>query len=298
VNAAPGVSELRRAVCGAATRFEPALLDRSRAVAAVSEWSAIVNAAQAACDMAAARVVECGLPRAEDDLARHMGTSKKRASERARHGKRLRKQDKTREAATSGQLSGDQAVLISDAVEADPDAEEDLLDAAGKKSHAELKDECARKKAAADPNPDATEARIRAKRCLRRYTDAEGAAHLHATGTKADMAKIDAALSREVDKVFNQKRVEGVREPYDAYLFDALITLRDGIASEGTPSVWHLGVLRVDWEALVRGRVVGEETCEIAGLGAFVPPDHPDHPKNKKPPPRSDSRGRPVAWRR
>jgi hypothetical protein len=268
---APGIRELRQAVCRAAALFDPALMDRSTAVETVSEWSAIVNAAQAACDMASARVVECGTPvgspNAEDDLANRMGTSKTKASERARHGKRLREQEKTRDAATSGALSGDQATLISDAVDANPDAEQGLLDTAAHKSHAELKDECARTKAAADKNPDATEARIHAKRCVRRYTDAEGAAHLRAVGTKRDMAKLDAAISREVDTIFNAKRAAGEREPYDAYLFDALITLADGVAGDGTSSIRHLGVLRVDWEALVRGRVVGDETCEIAGLG-------------------------------
>jgi hypothetical protein len=267
----PGIAEVEEIVCTAAAAFDPALLQRDVAADAVSRWSRIVNAAQAACDMASARVSECGAPAGsasvEDELARRMGTSKKKASERAKNGKRLRTHERTRDAATSGQLSGDQAALISDAVDANPDSEQGLLDTAATRSHAELKDECARKKAAADPNPDVTEARIHAKRCVRRYTDAEGAAHLHAVGTKRDMAKLDAAISREVDTIFTAKRADGERDPYDAYLFDALITLADGVSTESTSSIRHLGVLRVDWEALVRGRAVGDETCEIAGLG-------------------------------
>jgi hypothetical protein len=268
---APGIAEVEETVCAAAGAFDPALLDRAGAQEAVSRWSRMVNAAQAACDMASARVAECGPApgslSADDDLAKRMGTSKKKAAERAKNGKLLRKHERTRDAATSGALSGDQASLISDAVDANPDAEQGLLDTAATRSHAELKDECARKKAAADPNPDVTEARIHAKRCVRRYTDAEGAAHLHAVGTKRDMAKLDAALAREVDTIFNAKRADGEREPYDAYLFDALIALADRVSTESTSSIRHLGVLRVDWEALVRGRVVGDETCEIAGLG-------------------------------
>src|SRR5262249_29162122 len=153
-----------------------------------------------------------------------------------------------------------------DAVHANPAAEEELLEVAESKSLAELRDACARKKAAADPTPEATEERIHAKRSLRRYRDAEGAEHLHAVGTKRDMARLDTAPRREVDRIFKEKRAEGVREPLEAYLFDALVNLGESTGN-ATPAVRHLGLLRIDWEALMRGASEGDEVCEIAGLG-------------------------------
>jgi hypothetical protein len=265
---------LRHVVCKDAAAFDPALLDRDGAVRAVKEWSAIVNAAQAACDMAAARVAECGPApgsrSAADLIARATGTSGAKAQQRIRTGERLRTQQRTREAATAGRLSGDESALITDAAAANPDAEDELVDTARNRSNAELRELCARKKAAADPNPEATEKRIHARRSLRRWTDAEGAAHLHATGTKRDMGRLDSAISREVDKIFKQKRADGVREPYEAYAFDALINLSDEPSGDGEPkqpTIRHLGLLRLDWSALMRGFTVGEETCEIAGLG-------------------------------
>jgi len=61
-----------------------------------------------------------------------------------------------------------------------------------------------------------------------------------------------------------------VRESFEAYAFDALMRLADTGGSEPntkTPAIRHLGLIRVDLEALLRGRVDGDEVCEIAGLG-------------------------------
>src|SRR5204863_9781119 len=196
----PGLSELRQAVCDAAAAFDPALLDRDGAVRALKHWSAMHNATAAAMALAAARVEECGAPDdsgakdAADFVARTTGTSPGAAKRRMRTGQTMRKSDDTRSAATAGTLSDDQAAAITDAVEANPDAEGSLLALAEHGSNAELREACGRAKAAADPAPDATEARIHAKRCLRRYRDSEGAEHLHATGARSDMARLDAAL--------------------------------------------------------------------------------------------------------
>jgi hypothetical protein len=79
---------------------------------AVKEWSAIMNAAQAACDMAATRVAECGPPPGSRDsadlISRLTGTSNHKAKDRIQIGQRLRQQEQTREAATSGRRSGDE----------------------------------------------------------------------------------------------------------------------------------------------------------------------------------------------
>jgi len=86
------------------------------------------------------------------------------------------------------------------------------------------------------------------------------------------MTKLDQALAPLIDEVFKAKRTEGMREPLEAYAFDALIRLADRgpdgtVDKHGNPKIRYLGLLRVDWDALTRGIAEAEEICEIAGLG-------------------------------
>src|SRR5206468_1689096 len=111
------------------------------------------------------------------------------------------------------------------------------------------------------------------RRSLRRWTDAEGAEHLHATGTKRDMSLIDQALKPFIEAQFQQARKEGARDSYEAYAFDGLKAaaqaLLDGKVDgpKHVDPIRHLAVLRIDLTALVRGGVECGEVCEIAGLG-------------------------------
>ena len=260
-------------VTGAAASFDAMRLDRDAAVAAMALWSEIVNAGEAALAMAAARIAECGPPpsagasSASDFVAKQTGVTSARAADRIKTGQGLQANARTRECATSGQLSADQAAAITDALTVAPTAEDTLLEVATTASVRGLRDACAKTKAA-HQDVAAIEKRIHANRCVRRYRDAEGAEHLHATGTRRDMARLDQALKPLVDDIFKAARTDGVREPYEAYLFDALIALADREPRERkTPTIRSLTVLRVDWTALQRGTVVEGETCEIAGLG-------------------------------
>jgi hypothetical protein len=160
------------------------------------------------------------------------------------------------------------AAAVTDALTTNPEAEDKLLGVAERGSLSELRDECGKAKAAADVDSEATERRIRAKRCLRRYGDSEGAEHLHATGTKAVLARIDQALKPIVDDLFKQARKDGVRESIEAYAFDALVCLAGNRPADGGDvKIRYLGVLRIDLQALTRGIAEQGETCEIAGLG-------------------------------
>src|SRR5262249_36529391 len=142
-----------------------------------------------------------------------------------------------------------------------------LLTTAARTSVRELRDTCARVKAAADPDADARHARIRRERCLRTFTDHDGAWNLHARGPVDAGARVMAALGPLIDEVFAAARVDGRRESSDAYAFDALVALADRPVAGGRRSSKYLGLLRVDVEALARGHVEGEERCEITGLG-------------------------------
>jgi hypothetical protein len=265
--------EVCSVVTDAAARFDARTLDRDRAAAAMQVWATIMHAADAAFAMAAARVAECGPPpsagasSAADYVAKQTGTTANKAKETIKAGEGLQEHHELRARATSGGLSADQTAAIADALALAPEAERKLLEIAERSSIGTLREECASAKAPHQDLP-AIEKRIHANRSLRRYRDAEGAEHLHAVGTKATMSRVDAALKRLIDERFEQARAEGVCEPLEAYAYDALVAMADGrVDSDPKERVRYLGVLRIDFEALIRGKPETDETCEIAGLG-------------------------------
>ena len=270
---------LRADVCAAVTEFDAASLDRSDAVSALKEWTAIAHAAESAAALAAARIKVCGPPPsagardASEFIATQTGTTTAKAKERIETGTRLQHQNVTREHAAAGRLSPEQTAAITDAVAADPTAEATLLSMAQEASLGELRNKCAGTKAAVTDLAE-QERQVHAKRCIRRSRDRDGAEHLHAVGTKRDIALIDQALKPYVERRFQRARKEGVRESYEAYLFDAMVDMaRDSLDGSVAPApkrknpIRYLGLLRIDLESLVRGRPVSDELCEIAGLG-------------------------------
>ncbi|MDP1805467.1 MAG: DUF222 domain-containing protein, partial [Acidimicrobiales bacterium] len=135
----------------------------------------------------------------------------------------------------------------------------------------------ARARAAVDPDPEATHARIHRARRGHRHTDAEGARHLHLVGP-ADLASvIEAELDRLTDTIFRAQARAGAYEPRDAYVYDAAAEMaRRSARADHTPTTpgtskpprpEHLALLRLDLAALWRGHTEGDELCEITGLG-------------------------------
>jgi Domain of unknown function (DUF222) len=112
--------------------------------------------------------------------------------------------------------------LVSAAAAANPAEEHRLVELAGRVSLAELREECVRVKAAADPDPEATNRRLHAGRRLRRYVDSEGFWNLHARGTPQAGAGLTTVLDPIIDRIFTNARAQGRRESPDAYAFDAL----------------------------------------------------------------------------
>jgi hypothetical protein len=104
----------------------------------------------------------------------------------------------------------------------------------------ELREECARVRAAADPDPQARNRRLHAARRLRRYTDPDGAWTLIAKGTPQAGAAVNAALDPIVDRLATAARLAGRPEPVEAYAFDALLQLAtqatSGPTAAPTPS--------------------------------------------------------------
>jgi hypothetical protein len=221
-------------------RLEPDLLTAS---AARELWH-VLDSAERLCAagktllasrIAATHQASNGTRSAVEELARSAGSGIGQAKDSIETSKRLPNQAALNAALRRGELSTQQAAAISAAAEADPSQADRLVQAAGELSLPELRDECARVRAAADPDPDATNRRLHEKRCLRRYTDAEGSWNLHAKGTPQAGAAINAVLDTLTDQLFQQARRDGRREPYEAYAFDALLTMSDHAATNAAP---------------------------------------------------------------
>jgi len=129
----------------------------------------------------------------------------------------------------------------------------------------ELQDRCLKARAT---DIDAAHERVHRDRHVRTFTDAEGAWNLVARGTVIDGAVVRAALEPLINEQFKAARAEGRREAREAYAFDALVALATRGARDSTGrQPKFLGLIRVDHDALCRGRVEGDDVCEIAGLG-------------------------------
>ena len=269
--------ELREAMARYASSFEPALVSAEGAALAVVEAAAIEAMAATVKGLAAARSADTGEWRAAGErsaahhLARTTGTSVAHAVEVIDTARRLETLPAVAAAARSGGLSAPQAAAVADAAVVDASAQARLVAQAGRSSLAELRAECARTKAAARPDAEARRAEIHARRHLRTWTDAGGAWNLHMVDNPEVGAAIMAALGPVRDRLFRAAGQEGRREASEAYAADALAELAGGASTgtgggRGSRSGAKL-LVRVDLEALLRGRAVAGEVCEIAGVG-------------------------------
>src|SRR5947209_17165333 len=138
--------------------------------------------------LAAARMAETELWSLGGDktpahmLARRTGQTVSGAASQLEAAKKLKDHPKTDAAARKGKLSPQQAAAITEATAADPRAEDDLLELAERASLGELRDEAARRKAAAD-DQEAKHQRIHAERHVRQWTGHEGAWRMSAPVT-------------------------------------------------------------------------------------------------------------------
>jgi hypothetical protein len=169
-------------------------------------------------------------------------------------------------AARAGALSPQQTAAVADAAAVDASAADRLLEKAATSSLGELREECARVKAAALPDAEARRAKIHAERFLRTWSDAEGGWNLRMRDNPEVGAQIMAALLAIRDRLFRAARKEGRPEPSEAYAADALAELArtpGPLPARGGAKV----IVRVDLPALLRGRAVEGEACELAGFG-------------------------------
>jgi hypothetical protein len=305
--------EVRGQLAELVTAVDPDAVSGSTARELWAEFDRIERLGAAGKTLLARRVAathradRSGSRTAAEELARKAGTTAGTAKDAVDTSHRLADQPELDQAVRRGEVSPVQAALVSAAAAADPSAGQRLVELAPRVSVAELRAECARVTAAADPDPEATNRRIHAQRRLRHYRDGEGGWNLSARGTAHAGAAFVTVLNAITDTLFTAARRAGRNEPVEAYAFDALMTMADHTAESTTtadPKAWggagsagragdpgiasaaggesgsgcatrprpstsprYLGLLRVDVAALRRGRVQGGELCELAGVG-------------------------------
>ena len=270
------LDELEVGVRVYAQDFDPSTLDGPAALHAMRQWSKIEKLAAAAKARAAKRVEDTNAFRrdghrsAAHQLASETGTSVREAERAVDTARKLEQLPAVSDAARNGELSPAQTSAIAKAASADPSAEEKLVDAAKNLSLRELQTECDRVIAAADPNAEAQHERIRKQRSVREFKSEDGAGNIAAKGTPDKIALIMAAVRLEADRLFREANREGRHEPYEAYLFDALVNLtttQPAADGKRAPRVAYKSITRIDWPALIRGFTLEGEVSEIAGVG-------------------------------
>ena len=286
-------------VARAVRELDPQALDPARAEQLVETFASIERLAAAGKSLAASRVASSGAWRARgerssaDWLARTTGSSVAAARAALDTAERLADAPGTEEAFRAGRLSVPQAEAIAAAATVDPAAESRLLDMAAQQSLQKVRDEAARVRAAAEPDPAARHARIRRGRFWRRWTDAEGARCGQYRLTPEDGAAFEAAAQRFIDEAYAAAREAGRDEPAEAHAADGLVAMAATTRRQPGDGAGEIdaggdasgdGRLRrgrgrrrtrdrreligiVNLESLRRGSVAAGEMCEIAGIG-------------------------------
>ena len=174
----------------------------------------------------------------------------------------------TQAALRNGSLSNAQAVEVARGAIVAPNTETQLLNLAKHATVRDLRDATNRVIAAATDEASRHK-RIHKNRCLKTWTDQDGAFNLKALMTVANGALVMAALTPFQDEIFKAARKSGAHETPEAYAADALMALCNA-KTASTRKTSHPNVvmnIRVDLAAIKRGHTEHGEICEIAGVG-------------------------------
>ena len=220
-------AELRDQAVRVAGSLEPETMTGEQARAAVQDLATADKAIASTLLFTALRVARSsawkgrGFATAADWLADVLGVrcARRRPSGTAKKADRL---PKTKKAMKQGDLSPDQAGAVTDGADADPNAEDDLLDSAARDTNKALKDKAAKAKAA--DGLRTREGRIRSRRSLRRGTDAEGASGsaVRAGGGRGGVRGMFRPFE---ELLFRHGRSTGVRDTFENRSYDAFLAM-------------------------------------------------------------------------
>jgi hypothetical protein len=133
----------------------------------------------------------------------------------------------TEDAVRKGRLSEIQVKEIAGAAILQPDAEQELVEAATHQPLNVLKLRCRRVKAVGQ-DQNATYEAIRRGRYLRNWTDGDGAVRFDARLTPDEGARLVAAVKAQTDRLVGHAKRAGMGEPRKALAADALVRLACG----------------------------------------------------------------------
>jgi hypothetical protein len=222
-----------------AAEFEPALLSPLTATRAIEEWAAIEKIACAQKLRAATRAEDLGLD-GSGTVADSSGVPAGQARHQTKTARKAK--GKTKEAFERGKLSPTQTKAIADAAEANPDAEDRLLELAGTATTNELVNECERVKRQAMDDASLA-ARQRQARSFRSWTDALGMIRFAGALEPLVGAKFVAELQRIAGQLFReQSRAKVPIDTQEQRMADALASLleRSDAKRNRTRTVVHL----------------------------------------------------------
>ena len=169
-------------------------------------------------------------------------------------------------AVRTGKLSSLEARMIADAATVNPQAEQELLDAA-QRGLVPLKDACIAARARTEA-PKERAQRQHAARRFRMWTDDDGMLAGKFRLTPEVGGQVKAAIDSAVKRTFRARRTGSEHEPHEAYAADALAAFvlagKPGSQAGGVQATVHIVV---DHAALVLGGTVDGGVCEIPGVG-------------------------------
>ena len=283
------IGGIREELAAWAVGFDASTLTIGQAQQVLEQAAAIERIAAAVKAEAATRVAEGdgwredGHKSAAHALAQQTGTTIGAAREVLETGERLRELPDLAEAARAGVLSATQTAAVAAVGAVAPDLVGGFLDRARETTVGQLREECARAVASRHADPDAQRRRIREQRSLRTWTAHDGAGVLQLTDAPDVIAGVVANLGPMREGLFQQARDRGERVRPAALDADALLaTVAAGAHGAVDPSTRTTDtpphrcaprskvLVRVDFDALLRGRPIDGEVCEIAGYAPIA----------------------------
>jgi hypothetical protein len=190
------------------------------------------------------------------------GVPMERAAVVVQVGRRMSQQPLTDEAFRRGELSLDQAGLISEAVEADPSSERKLLEVAGSETVRTLRTRTREVRLSAEGDRETVYARQSAAREFRHGRDRDGMVWgRFRLPPDTGVAVVDA-IEEQTDRLYRSADRETRRtRTHTQFAADALTALVTGTTSTVKKSA--AVVVHVSYDALRRGHVEAGQVCRL-----------------------------------
>ncbi len=220
--------------------------------------------------LAAARAAQCGAHRGRGFsspaqwLADTSGVTTGEAKAALDTAKGLEQCPATKEALLAGDLSLTQAGEITKTEGVASGSEVKLLEVAGRRGVAALKDEARRKRLEAD-DPDERHRRQRLDRQFRHWVDEHGMTRFSGGLPPENGVPIGNRIDAETDRLVREAIRDGKSEPRDRLAADAFVTLMLGAGRPRAPRADL--VLVCDIAAFQRGYAEPGEVCDIIDGG-------------------------------